>query len=725
MADRYDEVTTQIDKGPSCELQYEVPVVKTIRESVTARSLFIGALLTFFLSVGDPYGNMAIRGSYMAIDFSTAGALFLFFCLVGGLNVILRVTERRLWAAGLFLAVIGLPYIYRVSGHPDFTTPGMIFASSVFVIALVQFGAVTFRRSLTLDTGELLVVYVMMICASAISSMGLSEYLLPIITAPFYYASPENDWAHLIHPHLPRWAVPQDPEATRGFYEGLPRGMPIPWKVWGEPLFYWGIFLAALYFVMICLMVVLRRQWMERERLIYPLVQVPLEMVQEGRSSDLLRPFFKRPAMWIGFAIPVIVSSLNAFHAYYSVVPGIALTGNLEVFRRTLSLPIRLSFVMVGFSYLINLDIALSLWLFNILANLQKGVFNVLGIVSTEKLGIYGAASSPYLAHQGMGAMIVLVLFGLWIGREHIKQVILKAIGKAPEVDDSDEILSYRTAVFGIVGGLLVMWIWLWQSGLALWAGALFLFGALLIFVGLARIVVEAGVAEAVASTISSSFVVSGVGSSVLGPSGLIALALTYVWAADIRTYLMVSCVHSLKLTEYIKGNRRALFWTIVFAVVIALVGSIWMIMKLSYGDGGINLNGWFFGHGGGAMVPYTYINEKLLSPTSPDIEGWVYTGIGAGVMILLMLARQHFLWWPLHPVGFPIGCVWIMDNIWFSIFLAWLFKAVILKYGGPKLYRNLRPFFLGLILGQFVIAGVWLVIDYFTGMTDNVVFWI
>jgi hypothetical protein len=40
-------------------------------------------------------------------------------------------------------------------------------------------------------------------------------------------------------------------------------------------------------------------------------------------------------------------------------------------------------------------------------------------------------------------------------------------------------------------------------------------------------------------------------------------------------------------------------------------------------------------------------------------------------------------------------------------------------------LYRSTRPFFLGLIAGQFVIAGLWLLIDYFTGMTDNRVFWI
>lgn len=65
------------------------------------------------------------------------------------------------------------------------------------------------------------------------------------------------------------------------------------------------------------------------------------------------------------------------------------------------------------------------------------------------------------------------------------------------------------------------------------------------------------------------------------------------------------------------------------------------------------------------------------------------------------------------------------MDALWFSIFLAWLIKLAVLKYGGPWLFRATRPFFIGLIVGQFVAAGAWLAIDYFTGMTDNVVFWI
>lgn len=98
---------------------------------------------------------------------------------------------------------------------------------------------------------------------------------------------------------------------------------------------------------------------------------------------------------------------------------------------------------------------------------------------------------------------------------------------------------------------------------------------------------------------------------------------------------------------------------------------------------------------------------------------------LGGGFMTMLVAARHLLLWWPLHPIGYPISMVWLTDQLWFSIFLAWLFKLVIIKYGGPAFYTRARPFFLGLIAGQFVTAAIWLVIDSFTGMTDNVVFWI
>ena len=691
----------------------------------TAKAFLIGGFFSFFLAIGAPYANMVIRGSWMALDFSTPGALFLFFFLTGVLNVVLRATKKPLPAL-IFLAAVTVPYTIRIvrgMGDPNFSmlSPGMIFSSFILVLSLGNFLSTLWRRSAALNRRELLVVYVMMIVASAIPEMGLAEELLPIIAGAFYYATPENQWAELFHPYIKDWLVVRDSEAIQQFFEGAPKGQPLPWGAWREPLMYWLPFLIVLSFVMICLMVMVRRQWMERERLIYPLVQTPLEMVQEDPKGGIVNPFFKNPLMWAGFALPVIVSTINGLHNYYSFIPGLQIVSSVPLFRRMVSLIIRLSFPMVGFSYLINLDIAFSLWFFNIVANTQKGILGVLGITNIERLD-YGAGATPSLAHQGIGALVVLVVLGLWVGRSHLKDVFRKAFRGDADVDDSDEIMSYRVAVFGALGGMIFMTLWMWQSGLAFWASIVFVLVAFLIFIGLTRVVVESGAAEAVASSISSSVLVSAVGSTVLGPLGMTSVAFTYVWCADIRSFVMASAGNGLKLSDELGRRKRPLFWAMLATVVVALGGAIWMIMRMSYAHGGINLNSWFFR--GNILAPFNYITYYLKTPSTVNWWGWIHTVIGGGVMVALIFARQHFLWWPLHPVGYPIGCVWLMDQMWFSIFLAWLIKAVALKYGGPVLYRRLRPFFLGMVLGQFVIAGTWLIIDYFTGMTDNSIFW-
>ena len=60
------------------------------------------------------------------------------------------------------------------------------------------------------------------------------------------------------------------------------------------------------------------------------------------------------------------------------------------------------------------------------------------------------------------------------------------------------------------------------------------------------------------------------------------------------------------------------------------------------------------------------------------------FTGGGAAFMLALLYLRQRFLWWPLHPIGFPIANTFtIMSHGWLAIFMAWMFKATILRYGG------------------------------------------
>ena len=60
------------------------------RTAYTFRAFFLGSLFAAFLAAGAPYSNMVLRGSYMTQDFSTPGALFLFFMLVGVFNALYK-----------------------------------------------------------------------------------------------------------------------------------------------------------------------------------------------------------------------------------------------------------------------------------------------------------------------------------------------------------------------------------------------------------------------------------------------------------------------------------------------------------------------------------------------------------------------------------------------------------------------------------------------------------
>ena len=140
------------------------------------------------------------------------------------------------------------------------------------------------------------VIYSMMLIASAITTCGLSEYLLPIMGSWLYFATPENRWDDLFHPYIRDFLVPDDARAIKHFYEGLPTGAPIPWDAWLLPLLGWSVLIVAVYFAMICVAVVRRRQWVEREKLIYPLAQLPLDMVRQSDESRL-PPFFKSASL--------------------------------------------------------------------------------------------------------------------------------------------------------------------------------------------------------------------------------------------------------------------------------------------------------------------------------------------------------------------------------------------------------------------------------------------
>jgi hypothetical protein len=646
---------------------------------ITARAFVLGSVFSLVVGAGIAFADNVVRGSYLAIDNGSPVALFLLFLLVAFLNP--------------FLGVL------RCSWH--------------------------------LSPSEVALVYVMTLLAASIPSMGLTAFLLPYLTGGHYYATPENGWAGLFLQHLPDWMVLHDQGAIKRFYEGNPKhlGARIPWSAWLPALLAWLPFLVALYLVMISIAVVLRRQWMDNERLVYPLMQPTLALIEQ-RPGKLLAPVLGSGIFWIGMAIPFAVGAMNGLHAYFEFVPEIQLGDTWPVFRGTTVLRPTLSFAAVGFSYFLSRDVALGIWVFNLLAKTQEGVFNVLGVASNEHMEW---VTVPIIAHQSIGAMAVFVLLGLWAGRRHLQGVVRSALhgpaayhatGLADRQADGDgeeeEILSYRTALLLILGGVAVMWWWLWRSGMPPWAAVVMLLTAFVIFVGVTRMVTEGGFFITRSPMNAGNFMVSGFGVESLGATGVTATGYTFVWAGEMRIFVMAACANALKVAEIIRGGRRALLWAMLTAIVISAISSIWVTLSLCYEHGAINLSAFYtvFVH-----YPYNFISRHLTDHTAVSWAGWLWSAYGGALMGLLMLARQRFIWWPIHPLSLPISSMWPTDMIVFSVLLSWMLKSLILKFGGPVLFQRLKPFFIGLVVGQFSSMGFWVIVDYLTGMSANVVY--
>ena len=135
--------------------------------------------------------------------------------------------------------------------------------------------------------------------------------------------------------------------------------------------------------------------------------------------------------------------------------------------------------------------------------------------------------------------------------------------------------------------------------------------------------------------------------------------------------------VHRIIVFRHLIVLRRMVFGAIVLALFIGALGSIWMVFHMAYYHGGINLNAWFFKN-----APQIVYQNALrnLDPTGVYWEGLSFFAGGGVVMTAMMWARQRFPWWPFHPIGFPIGANGLMDKIWFSIFIAWVLKWMLMK---------------------------------------------
>ncbi len=97
-------------------------------------------------------------------------------------------------------------------------------------------------------------------------------------------------------------------------------------------------------------------------------------------------------------------------------------------------------------------------------------------------------------------------------------------------------------------------------------------------------------------------------------------------------------------------------------------------------------------------------------------VEQWVYRFFRVFRIMVRKVSEPMF---PFHPTGYAVASsMWTFGWLWFSVFISWTAKNLILRFGGIRLYHRVMPLFLGLILGEFMVGGAWVIVRLIWGVS-------
>ena len=663
-----------VEDAPPQESTTKASPVGLLRRGLTWRSLLIGIAASAFLGDWTQYAELIIHGTQLSFTFPPIGGFFIFLCIFVFFNVVLR----------------------------------------------------AIHRPLSLTTPELVVIFTITTMASGIASQALAQIMIPMIAGPFYYASPENNWDRLLLTHVPDWMAPTDPFVIRGLFEGWP--LPVPWREWLGPLGWWTVLVLASYVVMMSLITIFRRQWIDRERLLFPLIVLPVKVVETPERGRLLSGFFRNPFMWAGVALAFGVHFYNGLHGYYPHLPQIqfATLGGTVVHTSGWGVPwnalgaLRFAAMpmIIGLSFLLTREVAFSLWALYWLGELEAVLGRAAGIEGITVAA--GGDTFPFPGHQTAGSYIALAAVSVWVARRPLGRIIRSGLSFRREKEERTEPLPYAAAVWSGLAGFVVMIAWSSAAGMPVPVAVILWVVFFSYALAMTRLLAEGGMPWLDHPYWAAQDVVRAlVPYRAIPAQGWAAVSMVTAYCYHLRVNPMPRIMQSLKLSDETGTDNRAITWSLGVATVIAIPVSYYFLLRAGYVHGGVAINPARFVTL--ARYPGLYMERvSSVALKNPDWMSLAIMGYAGLKLLFLSFMRMRFLWWPLHPVAYAMSFNVYVIREWLSVMIGWACQTVAMRYGGYRAVQKWRPFFLGLILGAMLVSGTWLLIDGVTGLRDH-----
>jgi len=594
------------------------------------------------------------------------------------------------------------------------------------------------KRSL-MTRHEILVVYLFLMVAAAMPSVGVVRLILPCIMELQYFGEPQNHFAEMAQ-HIPTFWAPSDPEAVRVFWEGTSKTLPsspwanvpllggllegawqfvaqstvVPWRLWIAPFVVWTGFLTVYFISSFCLATIFRKQWMEDDHLTFPLATMSVEMVQTGSTFGTGVPFLKDPVMWTGLGLAVLYNGMNMLKVYS---PGIPALGMLYPIGRLFTespwnamagMAAWYKPEIMGLGYLVPSEILLSIFVFSQCQWLARPATRIVGV---QVPGL------PFSRMQAAGALVVLGLYFLWQARRRIGQVVRKALTGDPSIDDSAEPIGHRFALLGAVLGIAGLVIFPIANGIEWWQFASYFAVGTLFLIAYCRNRAETGLPIVWGYPLLAQkdvLTTFGGSSAFIRPGHIGSFSLLSVFTFLQRgTYYAItsSKQEACIVGETMQIGARPTAKLVMWAAFVGFVIALWMYISAYYTYGG-NVMETVGGTQGGqraqiAMRQFQAASDWIDHASPPNAPKIWATLTGALVTLGLIVIRRRWIAFPLHAVGYAFACC--HDNyMWFPALVLYLTKSAVLRVGGAKLYRRLAPGFIAFTLGHFVSIGLW-----------------
>ena len=580
--------------------------------------------------------------------------------------------------------------------------------NAVFCLFLVIVTNLLLQRclpSFALQQAELLTIYSILMVAVPVSGHDFTHSIMGTLGNSQWFATPENEWAALFQGYIPQWLEPRV-DVLDGYYTGQSSFYTIKHiQGWLQPMLWWTFYLAVLSFVMICIDLLMRKQWIQHEKLTYPLVHLPFEMTRTDSAHSL----FKNKMFWLGFGTAASICLYNGFSVLFPAIPGIPISYNLDdhfverpwsALRELRGMPLHLNPFAIGLAFTVPLDLLFSCWVFFLVWKLEYVIGNVAGV---------NVPQYPFVNQQMLGGYLGILIIALWIARKHLRTVFNTVVGTLPVSDDSKEPMRYRTAALGALLGIALLIGFCYRSGMSA-AFTIAFFGLYFsILFAFTRMRAELGPpAHGLSHFGPFQIIVSIVGSHSISAQTLIASAPHWTHTKGFQSQPMPAYLESFKLAEQSGIDTRQLWKVCLLATVVSIIVTFWAFLDLSYKWGG---PGAWRGN-----LAYNAIERLLRQPVGTDTASLGAIALGLMIVMTGTALRLRFLWWPLHPLAYPLTGYYFFAHLWFPFFISWVIKALLIKYGGIRSYRKALPLFLGLIVGDFVLGSMWGIMGLLTG---------